>query len=231
MENIEQELNTLTTYILCSVGSIFLIVVIGILFYLKRWHIYYYYSSLKSAALLTLVSKGKRDNFKSTCDQNSNLIYDIFISYCQSDRDWIVEELMPNVEKTADISICLHERDFQVGVTILDNIVSSMERSRAMMFIISSNFLLSHWCQFEMQLAHHHILDLNKDNLILVFLEEIPRSKRPKNLQFLMNVKTYIKWPGGKCKTNVNLEERKLFWRRLKHSLRNMGLNFSESKA
>ncbi|XP_065368279.1 toll-like receptor 2 [Calliphora vicina] len=231
VEDIVQELDSLTTYVMASVGSLIAVAILAILIYWKRWHIYYYYSSLKSAALLSAVSQDNINKFNNLCDQNPNMIYDIFISYCQSDRDWIVEELMPNVEETGDISICLHERDFQIGVTILDNIVSCMERSRALMLIISSNFLLSHWCQFEMQLAQHRIFDLNKDHLILVLLEEIPRSKRPKNLQYLMDVKTYIKWPGGKAKRDIHPEERKLFWKRLKRTLKNIGLNPTESRA
>jgi len=43
----------------------------------------------------------------------------------------------------------------QIGVTILDNIISCMDRSRSLMLLISSKFLLSHWCQFEMYLAQH----------------------------------------------------------------------------
>ncbi|KAI8120036.1 hypothetical protein FF38_00747 [Lucilia cuprina] len=231
VDDIVEELDSLTTYVIAIVGSLIAITVICLLVYWKRWHIYYYYSSLKSAALLSSVSQENINKFQNLCDQQPHMIYDIFISYCQSDRDWIVQELMPNVEDSGDISICLHERDFQIGVTILDNIVSCMERSKALMLIISSNFLLSHWCQFEMQLAQHRMFDLNKDHLILVFLEEIPRSKRPKNLQYLMDVKTYIKWPGGKGKRHIQPEERKLFWKRLKRTLSNIGLNATESRA
>ncbi|TMW43803.1 hypothetical protein DOY81_011117, partial [Sarcophaga bullata] len=228
--DIVQELDNLTTYVWATVGGLTTLVVL-ILIYWKRWHIYYYYSSLKSAALLSAVSQDHINNLNSLYADNPNMVYDIFISYCQSDRDWIVNELMPNAEEAGDISICLHERDFQVGVTILDNIVSCMERSRALMLIISSNFLLSHWCQFEMHMAQHRVFDLKRDHLILVLLEDIPRSKRPKNLQYLMEVKTYIKWPGGKGKKNIHPEERKLFWKRLKRTLKNIGVNPAESRA
>ena len=230
-QDIEQELNNLTTYVWVTVGGLITLVAIGILIYWKRWHIYYYYSSLKSAALLSAVSQDHINNLNSLYADNPNMIYDIFISYCQSDRDWIVNELMPNAEEVGDISICLHERDFQVGVTILDNIVSCMDRSRSLMLIISSNFLLSHWCQFEMHMAQHRVFDLKRDHLILVLLEDIPRSKRPKNLQYLMEVKTYIKWPGGKGKKNIHPEERKIFWKRLKRTLKNIGINPAESRA
>jgi len=65
------------------------------------------------------------------------------------------------------------------------------------------------------------IFEVSKEHLILVFLEDIPRRKRPKTLQYLMDVKTYIKWPTAK-------EDRKLFWKRLKRSLEVIGINSRE---
>lgn len=56
---------------------------------------------------------------------------------------------------------------FQIGVTILDNIISCMDRSHSLMLIISSNFLLSHWCQFEMYLAQHRYEIVDKMGSVL----------------------------------------------------------------
>ncbi|XP_075161469.1 toll-like receptor 9 isoform X2 [Haematobia irritans] len=152
VEDIADQLNNLTFYVLVSVGTVLGVSMLGAIIYVKRWHIYYYYSSLKSAALM---SEATKERFQTSSGVSDDMMYDIFISYCQNDRDWVLHELMPNVEENGDISICLHERDFQIGVTILDNIISCMDRSRSLMLIISSNFLLSHWCQFEMHLAQH----------------------------------------------------------------------------
>ncbi|XP_037940181.1 toll-like receptor 4 [Teleopsis dalmanni] len=218
-EDLTDRLQTLMKTIIVCVSTLLGLSLLGIVIYYKRWHIYYYYSSLKSAALVSEVTKDNIDKLNALAINDPNLVYDIFISYCQNDRQWILEELLPNVEEVGDLSICMHERDFEVGMTILDNIISCMDRSRAMMLIISSNFLLSHWCQFEMYLAQHRIFEVNKEHLILVFLEDIPRNKRPKNLQYLMEVKTYIKWPSlSECKQSDS-EECKMFWKRLKKSL------------
>ncbi|XP_073838360.1 toll-like receptor 9 [Musca autumnalis] len=220
VDDIVQQLDSLTYYVVVIIGTLLTVSLVGIIIYMKRWHIYYYYSSLKSAALMSEAVKETNENLQS-CHENggANMIYDIFISYCQTDRDWVLNELMPNVEDNDDIKICLHERDFQIGVTILDNIISCMDRSRSLMLIISSSFLLSHWCQFEMHLAQRRMFDVCRDCLILVFLEEIPRHKRPKNLQYLMDVKTYIKWPGGKSNNRSRPEDYKIFWKRLKRSM------------
>ncbi|KAH8300502.1 hypothetical protein KR018_009718 [Drosophila ironensis] len=231
MADVSEELRRITNTVFAVVGSLVGLCILGIIIYLKRWHIHYYYSSLKSAALLSSASKESVDNFSQSFQRDPSAVYDIFISYCQNDRSWVLNELLPNVEEAGDISICLHERDFQIGVTILDNIISCMDRSYSLMLIISSKFLLSHWCQFEMYLAQHRIFEVSKEHLILVFLEDIPRSKRPKTLQYLMDVKTYIKWPVGKGDSSPKLEERKLFWKRLRRSLEVLGISSREVKA
>ncbi|XP_037720186.1 toll-like receptor 2 type-1 isoform X2 [Drosophila subpulchrella] len=231
MSEITEVLNRVSNTVIAVVGSIVGVCILGFIIYLKRWHIHYYYSSLKSAALVSSASKESVDNFTHISKRDPSAVYDIFISYCQNDRPWVLNELLPNVEETGDVSICLHERDFQIGVTILDNIISCMDRSYSLMLIISSKFLLSHWCQFEMYLAQHRIFEVSKEHLILVFLEDIPRRKRPKTLQYLMDVKTYIKWPTGKGDASPKLEERKLFWKRLRRSLEVIGISSREFSA
>ncbi|XP_018785405.1 PREDICTED: toll-like receptor 3 [Bactrocera latifrons] len=227
---IEDDIQKLRIIVIVSVCSLLGLSLLIALLYMKRWHIYYYYSSLKSAALMSMATKDQVNKFNELAESDPHMVYDIFISYCQSDRDWVLEELLPNVEETDNISICLHERDFQIGVAVLENIISCMDRSRALMLIVSSNFLLSHWCQFEMHLAQHRIFEVGKEHLIVVFLEDIPRSKRPKTLQYLMEVKTYIKWPGAKGR-EVKPEERKQFWKRLRRSLEHIGIAPAESHA
>ncbi|KAH8379458.1 hypothetical protein KR009_005100 [Drosophila setifemur] len=230
LADLSEELHRITTTVIAVVCCLVGVCILGFIVYLKRWHIHYYYSSLKSAALLSSASKESVDNFTHISQRDPSAVYDIFISYCQNDRPWVLNELLPNVEETGDISICLHERDFQIGVTILDNIISCMDRSYSLMLIISSKFLLSHWCQFEMYLAQHRIFEASKEHLILVFLEDIPRRKRPKTLQYLMDVKTYIKWPTGKGDASPKLEERKMFWKRLRRSLDVLGISSREVK-
>ncbi|XP_020808918.1 toll-like receptor 6 [Drosophila serrata] len=231
LTDLTEELHHIKTTVIAVVGSVVAVCILGFIIYLKRWHIHYYYSSLKSAALLSSASKESAESFSHISQRDPSAVYDIFISYCQNDRPWVLNELLPNVEEAGDISICLHERDFQIGVTILDNIISCMDRSYSLMLIISSKFLLSHWCQFEMYLAQHRIFEVSKEHLILVFLEDIPRSKRPKTLQYLMDVKTYIKWPAGKGDASPTSEERKLFWKRLRRSLEVLGISSREAKA
>lgn len=167
--------------------------------------------------------------------------YDVFVSYSDENRNWVIEEFLPNIEgPDARFNICLHERDFQViftcsnrysnftipvnnlmkirlqvGVSILENIIMGMDRSRTIVLIISGFFIKSQWCQFEMHLAQHRLLETCREELVLVLLEEIPRRKRPKTLHYLMMVKTYIIWP----KNSEDNTAKKLFWKRLRRAI------------
>ncbi|CAD7080960.1 unnamed protein product [Hermetia illucens] len=212
-----ENLNTTHIFIIgFAVLSLALILIIPL--YLKWWHIKYFFIILKRSAILKLLNNKKEETSKPT-----SYMYDIFVSYCDRDRDWVLDELLPHIEGNQETSICLHERDFQVGLSILENIIQCMDKSRCFLLVISKCFLSSQWCQFEMYLAQHRLFEAKKEHLILILLEDIPRHKRPKSLQYLMQIKTYIKWPteasGSTFVIKSVSDERKLFWVRLKRSL------------
>lgn len=119
MSDLAEELHHVTNTVIAVMGSLVGACILGFIIYLKRWHIHYYYSSLKSAALLSSASKESVNKFTNISQRDPSAVYDIFISYCQNDRTWVLNELLPNVEETGDVSICLHERDFQVKRTYL----------------------------------------------------------------------------------------------------------------
>ncbi|XP_068621875.1 toll-like receptor 13 [Battus philenor] len=187
---------------------IILLIILPFLFYgfVYRRNLRYFLITVRNSATLSLISR------EEIIDENTIFNYDVFVSYCNDDRAWVLDHLLPHVEKDCSISVCLHERDFMVGLSILENIVSCMDRSKTIMLILSQKFLLSQWCQFEMHLAQHRLLETRREDLILVLLEDIPRRLRPNTLHYLMLTNTYIVWPKEES-------ERHLFWRRLKKSL------------
>lgn len=184
--------------------------------YWKWWYIKYFFVICKNSAILTFMddSDGGNDAIIKKDDAVDVYLYDVFVSYCEQNREWVLDEFIPNIEKRESINVCLHERDFMVGCGILENIVSCMDRSRCLLLLVSENFLLSQWCQFEMNLAQHRLLETRRDKLIIVLLEDIPVSKQPKTLKYLMRTKTYIKWPGSGSNS-----EKQLFWKRLKKAI------------
>lgn len=212
-ESVEEILEEyVVIYIVTSV-LVMVALVIVFMVYRKWFFIKYFFVLLKSSAVLSFFDDDKVYLDKSCSDEDMSYQYDVFVSYSDNDRSWVLDEMLPHLEQEDLITVCLHERDFEVGYGILENIISCMDRSRCLMLIISESFLLSRWCQFEMHLAQHRLLETRRDELILVLLEDIPRRKCPKTLSYLMKTKTYIQWP------RQQTSDRELFWKRLRKAL------------
>lgn len=142
-----------------------LVLTIAALIIWKRSEIKYFITIFKNSLILSqsdtetdkkfLIRNKNRRRNSNAVDSKDNFIYDVFVSYSNQDRDWVLEEFLTNIEKRSVINLCLHERDFQVGLSILENIISCMDQSRCLLLVISESFLSSNWCNFEMHLAQH----------------------------------------------------------------------------
>ncbi|XP_055606634.1 toll-like receptor 13 [Uranotaenia lowii] len=208
--------------VLYIVSSIMVLLILAVIFFIywKWFYIKYFFVLLKNSAILSFFNDDKVYLEKSYLEDENCYTYDVFVSYCDNDRNWVLDNMLPNLEQQDLITVCLHERDFEVGYGILENIISCMDRSRCLMLIVSESFLLSRWCQFEMHLAQHRLLETRRDELILVLLEDIPRRKCPKTLSYLMKTKTYIKWPSQQgTDDRETMLARELFWKRLRKAL------------
>ncbi|XP_017653681.2 toll-like receptor 6 isoform X2 [Nannospalax galili] len=136
-----------------------------------------------------------------------NLQFHAFVSYSEYDSAWVKNELVPFLEKE-DIKICLHERNFVPGKSIVENIINFIEKSHKSIFVLSPHFVQSEWCHYELYFAHHNLFHEGSDNLILILLEPIPQDIIPSKyhkLKALMAKRTYLAWPTEKSK-------RGLFW-------------------
>ncbi|KAK9969309.1 hypothetical protein ABG768_027493 [Culter alburnus] len=138
--------------------------------------------------------------------------YDVFVSYSTKDEHWVMEELLPNLERRGPpfLRLCLHSRDFQLGEDIVENITDSIYASRQTLCLVSRNYLSSSWCSLEMQLATYRLQLEHRDILILVFLEIIPSRwlSSHHRLARLVKTRTYLDWP-------QDPEMHEAFWDRL----------------
>ncbi|KAM5271713.1 toll-like receptor 1 [Ctenodactylus gundi] len=143
-----------------------------------------------------------------------NLQFHAFVSYSGHDSFWVKNELLPNLEKE-NLQICLHERNFVPGKSIVENIINCIEKSYKSIFVLSPNFIQSEWCHYELYFAHHNLFHEAFGNLILILLEPIPQYSIPSSyhkLKTLMAQRTYLEWPAEKSKHG-------LFWTNLRASI------------
>ncbi|XP_054638497.1 toll-like receptor 21 [Dunckerocampus dactyliophorus] len=161
------------------------------------------------------------DQWRRLKEEEENCKYDAFISYNSNDEQWVMEQLLPNLEGNgSSFKLCLHHRDFEPGRYIVDNIVTAVYGSRKTICVVSRNFLQSEWCSLEIQLASYRLFDEHRDVLLLVFLEPITERQMSSyhRMRKVMLKKTYLQWPGSEGFNPVQAQD--LFWKQLRRAMR-----------
>ncbi|XP_018429933.1 PREDICTED: toll-like receptor 13 [Nanorana parkeri] len=146
--------------------------------------------------------------------------YDVFVSYNTNNELWVTEQLLPNLEQNGPpfFKVCIHNRDFEIGRYIVENIMDSIYNSRWTVCVISRSYLQSNWCSLEMRMATYRLLTESKDSLILIFLDKISREELQyyHRLTKLLDKKTYLEWPHDE-------NGQQLFWARLRKVIAKSG--------
>ncbi|XP_005798876.1 toll-like receptor 13 [Xiphophorus maculatus] len=200
-------------YLFFSTAVVIFLFTVSPLLYVKLyWKIKYSYYVFRSWF---------SDHWSRLREKEEKCTYDAFISYNFSDEEWVMNQLLPNLEGNgSSFKLCLHHRDFEVGRNIVDNIVTAVYSSRKTICVVSNNFLRSEWCSLEIQLASYRLFDEHRDVLLLVFLEPISERQLSSyhRMRKVMLKKTYLQWPGPDCTDPSQAQE--LFWSQLRRAIR-----------
>ena len=151
---------------------------------------------------------------KRECIYDTDYIYDAFVAYAGEDLGWVRKELISNLEIRQRFSLCLHQRDFQVGRPIIDNIVNNIQKSRCVILVLSKWFLQSDWCRFELDMAMNKEHVVHNDIIIPIFLEQINTGAASDVLKSILLHKTFIVWPKDR-----SIQLKTIFWKRLAKSI------------
>jgi len=80
--------------------------------------------------------------------EQAQLQYDVFISYCPAERDWVHGQLLPELE-AAGLKVLIDTRDFELGVPTVKNLERAVEQSECTLVIVSPDWLENTWSAFE----------------------------------------------------------------------------------
>ena len=140
-------------------------------------------------------------------------VFDAFVSCARADAIWIKRNFLPKLEnQETQMKFCVAQRDFIVGVTIIDNIVRNITQSRKVVYVISQEFLKSGWCKEELLIGRQESLSRGKNILICIFMPDIIYNQLSDRFRFILNHVTCIKWPRDPAAQQV-------FWIMLQRAL------------
>src|SRR3954453_15010269 len=84
-------------------------------------------------------------------DATRRIEFDVFVNYCDADRDWVQSELIEPLLR-AEIKL-IHKGEFELGKDKLVNIEEAVERSRKVIVVVSPAWCASGWETFASLLA------------------------------------------------------------------------------
>ncbi|XP_061165648.1 toll-like receptor 4 [Saccostrea echinata] len=186
---------TLIIVIMTALTFVVLTITISRILYRYRWKLRYMY----------YVAREKYKNSEKKPDALENLYhFDAFVSYAEKDRTFVID-LVKRLEEEFNLRLCIHHRDFIPGTGIADNITNAIHNSRKTVCVITSDFLQSYWCMFELNMARMEaIYSRNGENvLLLVALEKDAMKKLPFSFMDLIESKSYIEFPESGDKDEV----------------------------
>lgn len=140
--------------------------------------------------------------------------FDAFISYSYLDEGFVNDHLVPELENgSKPFRLCIHHRDWAVGDSIQEQIVTSVENSRRTIIIMTKNFLKSDWGQFEFRVAHRKQLEEGINRVIVIIYEDIENNEiLDDEFKAYLNACIHIKWGD------------KLFWNKLRYAIKRKNL-------
>ena len=133
--------------------------------------------------------------------------YDAFVSYCADDRFWVHGVLMKKLEETYGFNLCIHLRDFRVGVHIAEEIIANIQRSKELIIVISKHSVNRKWCNYEAEVALGEAVERNI-KLLVIKMEDFDVPDEETVVKWVMQNQVYLQW------TN-NPNSQSLFWNKL----------------
>ena len=80
--------------------------------------------------------------------EQADYLYDVFISYSPTDREWVWETLLPRLEN-AGLKVILDERDFEPGAPLVKEKERAVLQSRKTLLVLSPAYVAGDWTEFE----------------------------------------------------------------------------------
>ena len=118
--------------------------------------------------------------------------YDAFVSYHSVDWPWVCDNLMTELEDEHGFKLCVHERNFDLGVPIRDNITKAVNSSRRTIVALTPEYAGSFWCNVEFLEAKVKAFNDKANYIIALLLKEVEHKKLDMILKLYLETNTYV---------------------------------------
>ena len=172
-----------------AVFSLFVLSVAFIISYHHRWFLRYKLFLLNLAILgYREIQDGReRDEFE----------YDINIMFFDGDEEWAANNLRPELDgRLPDFGkIAFGDDELILGMYYLDAVYYNVEKSFKTLLLLSRAAVQDYIFMTKFRIAMNHVTDTETQNLILVFLEDIPDQELPYIVRLhLRGQGAYLTW-------------------------------------
>lgn len=125
-----------------------------------------------------------------------NKTYDVFISFAHEDENFVTDELLPGLETGPSVfKTCIHLRDWTPGIMIPNQIVTSVEKSRRTLIVVSKSYVKSVWGLMEFHVANVSAMAERRSRVIVILLEDVSENDiLDPELRLYMRTNTYLRW-------------------------------------
>ncbi|CAC5366362.1 unnamed protein product [Mytilus coruscus] len=120
--------------------------------------------------------------------------YDVYMSYEGEVVTWIKDVLVPKLETEWGLTLCIKDRDFLTGPSLADTEAESIQNSRSIIFLITSEFKSSRDCLFELDRAKYEKITKNLERIIVI-TKDITITDIPVEFSYIWNYAYLVEWP------------------------------------
>ncbi|CAC5396730.1 unnamed protein product [Mytilus coruscus] len=167
-----------------SLSGIVFVIIFSLIFRL-RWHIRYW----------LYLYRVKKKGFSLISNEETDYKFEAYVIYCDNDLQWIRKKLLEKIENESGISLCIRDRDFEVGKVYVENIIEKMNASRRIILVISHDMVKSNWCLFELRIAQEKCLNMESEALISLMVEDVSEENMSSSLRAFVNSASFSKFP------------------------------------
>uniref|UniRef100_A0A4W6FE03 TIR domain-containing protein n=1 Tax=Lates calcarifer TaxID=8187 RepID=A0A4W6FE03_LATCA len=156
-------------------------------------HLFYW-----DASYVVHFMKARLKGYRSLNSPES--VYDVFVTYDTRDphvSEWVMKNLRVKLEEEGEthLPLCLEERDWPLGVPLVDNLTQSIQYSRKTLFVLTEGYVKTGVFKLAMYLAHQRLLDENVDVIVLLMLEPVLQHSHFLRLRRRLCEKSVVEWP------------------------------------